>query len=208
MFTNINIKEHDASYQYIIEYTKGGFAYNPSGYISGVNVDAVSYISDIVLINGDKEYAKNHNTWNEVVGEPSNTHLPLNPAGATIRLYFPEYSVDTYHPGTKYALSVGTWINGKYISLSSRIVERLDAIACNRPKRFCDQTYHECIEFQIVDPFTLMYSDIWKDFRVNACGEPVDPKLVNSTDSMLYLSLHAVKESAEGEYEKVLEFDG
>jgi hypothetical protein len=53
-----------------------------------------------------------------------------------------------------------------------------------------------------------MYSDIWKDFRVNVCGEPTDPKLVNSTDSMLYLSLHAVKESAEGEYEKVIEFDG
>lgn len=208
MFTNINIKEHDASYQYIIEYIKGGFAHNPSGYISGMNIDAVSYISDIVLVNGDKEYVKNHNTWNEVVGESSNTYLPLNPTGATIRLYFPEYSVDTYRSGAKYALSVGTWINGKYISLSSHIVERLDAVACNRPKRFCDQTYHECIEFQIVDPFTLMYSDIWKDFRVNVCGEPTDPKLVNSTDSMLYLSLHVVKESSEGEYEKVLEFDG
>lgn len=208
MFTNINIKNQDSSYQYIVEYENTDNMCDNIQYIKDIDFDEISHLNDVIFIHEYSTIIKNHNTWKKISGIQSNEYTPNQTKSAIIRLYFPEYSIDVYHPGTKYAFSVNTWINGRCIVLASCILERLNTVACSRPKRFCDQIYHECIEFNIIDPFTLHYSDLWRNFRINMCGETTDQKLINSTDSMLYFSLHPVENTDDEEYNKMIEFEG
>ena len=49
--------------------------------------------------------------------------------------------------------------------------------------------YLECIDFDIIDPFYIMYSDDWLLFRNNICGEKLN---LNNTGSPLQVSLFVV----------------
>ena len=186
MFTNINIKTEDNQFSYIVEYQQG----------NSPQVLSSKYTNELEFWDGHSElYTKQHNNWDLSDATPINTHLPQHSSRSTITLYFPEYSVDTYKSGVEYALNVGTWIHGHFISLGSFIFNRLEALACDRVKTFLSQQYYECIKFEIINPFEMIYGDNWSEFRKNVCGEV---EYTNTEGSTLYITLHPVEESMAG----------
>jgi hypothetical protein len=167
MFTNINIKTNNDSYQYIIEYIKSDNIYvdDNISYQDSFDLDNIGYINDLMFVSENTDFIKNKNMWEKSIWNNIASIKPTNyPKKSYIRLHFPEYSADIYNPGIAYALTVATWINGKCVVLASTILQRGDAEANDRVKRFCNHSYHEHIEIDIIDPFHLQYSDDWKLF--------------------------------------------
>lgn len=186
MFTNINIKENDHQYHYIVEYQIGEIS----------NISDLSYTNDLSFwVDDDEKYVKNCNCWNLVDDQLHKTYMPGTSKKSQIILYLPQFSADTYKTGVTYALNVGIWIKNHYISFGSFIFNRLNAVACDRVKTFMSNEYYECIKFDIIDPFTFIYSDDWKSFREILCGEVPNS---NSCGSILYFSLHPVEKTDIG----------
>lgn len=194
MFTNININTTEEQFPYIVEYQQG---------ISPRHLTS-KYTSKLEFWDGGKLYTKQHNNWNEYIPNPLSEYLPSTSTYSTITLYFPEHSVDTYKNGVTYALNVGTWVHDEFISLGSFIFNRLDAVACDRIKTFLGGQYLECISFDIVNPFEIIYGDNWSEFRSHVCGEVESS---NTEGSILYITLHPVEECDTG-YRKDNEFVG
>ena len=209
LFANINIKSYSNTFQYIIEYkkTENQFLTGVS-YIVDMNIDN-NPLSDIVFVNGgNSANIRDINHWcNMNIENLTRDYLPNNIKSCMTTLYLPSFSVDTYHTGHKYALNVGTWICGKYIVLLSAILDRSQAVACECKKNFFNEEYYECFQLPMIDPYELIYSDDWKLWRENVCGESTDKNLVNSVGSVLYCSLHPVIEY-NNEYLKLDGYDG
>lgn len=208
MFTNINIKTNNDSYQYIIEYIKSDNIYvdDNISYQDSFDLDNIGYINDLMFVSENTNFIKNKNMWEKSIWNNIASIKPTNhPKKSYIRLHFPEYSADIYNPGIAYALTVATWINGKCVVLASTILQRGDAEANDRVKRFCNHSYHEHIEIDIIDPFHLQYSDDWKEFREIVCGERPG---TNTTESMLYVTLHPVERVNDNLYIKIDNLDG
>lgn len=114
---------------------------------------------------------------------------------SVIRMFFPQYSVDTYNVGCTYALTLSTYIHGVEIELGSYIFKRNEALACT-PTRFDGMDeYFEYIDFQIADPFSILYDDIIRGIK-RSLG---DPDHLNDNGSILSISLNIVEEG-EGCY--------
>jgi hypothetical protein len=113
---------------------------------------------------------------------------------ANIRLYFPQYSVDTFDRGTTYILSLTTYIHGVEIRLGDFEVRHSDALAC-APVRFNGMDeYYEYVDFAIADPYTLCFGSEAAEFR-RTIGEPIHS---NDNGSILYVCLYTVEEDADG----------
>lgn len=120
-----------------------------------------------------------------------------------LRIYFPNFSIDTYNKGVKYALDIYIWIGGSRVDLGTFIFNRSEALACPDIKLFGD-IYSEYLEFSIINPRDLLYSDSWKDFREKVCNEVSD---INITESPIYISLYPVK-PYNTEYMIMDDYDG
>ena len=140
MFTNININdESNNQYKYVIEYIPNyhGFTtdckYYNGCYSENINIESVLFHFD------SNFYIRHHNHWynNGVLTNniPSNEYLPKKQETGLIKIYFPQFSVDTYSKDHKYALTLKTWICGKCIVLGEYIISRCDALACPRTKQ-------------------------------------------------------------------------
>lgn len=199
MFTNINITNNIDQYKYIAEYTTGDLFTSNINYITksktgDVDVD-MDGDGDIVFADKDGVLICNQNYWYTVNNLVlMNDFCPTFTKLSNIRLYFPQFSLDLYNNGHKYVISIGTWICGKYIILADHIISRIDALAC-APKMFFNETYYEYIDIPIINPMELIYSDDWKDWRVNICGENENIELINSVGSNIYCSLHPIIEN-------------
>lgn len=113
-----------------------------------------------------------------------------------LRLYFPQFSVDTYKSGVKYVLNINTWIHGYRVSLGSYLISRLDSLA-TPVKRMYGHNYYEYVEFDIIDPWDLTYGDRWDMFRKRVCKEIPG---TNSVGSVLNFSLYPIIEDDNGDY--------
>lgn len=213
MYTNINITSNSDQYKYIIEYSSESYTLSGKniGYLktnSYVN-EKDTYIDDISFWDKDNiGFLYHRNYWVRPNGEIDNIHIPTYYKARTIKIYFPQHSVETYINGVNYALTLNTWVHGKAIVLGSYIINRLNLTACEKVKTFMNQKYYEYAEVSIIDPYDLTYSDNWKEFRENICGE--EPG-TNNTGSILYASLHPVQFSnIDGHdiYMKVNEYVG
>lgn len=206
MYTNINILNNTDQFKYVIEYIGDSDVYELD--LRYLNIKDKN-VSDIVFLdNGDKNYLNNNNHWSLVDTNKSNIdYIPKFHNEGIIRLYFPDFSVDNYHSGHKYALTINTWICGHKIILGTYIITRHDSLACDKVKRFFNSNYYEYIDFPILDPMDLIYSDDWSEWRKNVCGESIDPTLINSVGSILQCSLYPVIEY-EGEYIKLDGYEG
>lgn len=209
MFANVNITNDTEQFQYIVEYICRKESNDIDvTYLTGANVGDV-WMDDIIFLNKEMTHLKHHNHWYPIPTlDGNNTYLPNVCHRSTIRLYFPRFSMETYVQGHKYALTVCTWICGHRVILGSYIINRYDALACNEIKVFFNEHYYEYIDVPILDPFTLIYSDLWKEWRQEICRESKNPDMVNSTGSILYCSLHPVVETFDGEYIKMDEYVG
>lgn len=203
MFTNINISNSTEQFKYVVEYKK---TLNQSyhSFADGVTIKSTNeYIDDILFDYDLTSHFKHNGHWYPI---NSNTQPNIKCLNGIIRLYFPDFSVDTYHSGHKYAFEVCTWIRDKRIVLGSHIISRTDALMCPNSKRFFNENYYECIEIPIVDPYELMYSDSWSSWRKEYCNELQEN--INSVGSVLYCTLYPVEESSSNEYIKIDGYEG
>lgn len=146
----------------------------------------------INLLEADTTYHKSGNEWYNIdFSTMYNDFIPVNVDTSTIRLYFPRHSVDTYSKNIKYALTANTWINGYKINLGTSIFRRIDALAAEQIVNNGNDQYYEYIDMDIIDPYNIIYSDDWINFRNQICNEPTS---INNTGALLNISLYIVEE--------------
>lgn len=138
---------------------------------------------------------KNENDWyNIVVNGTDYTNLTQ----ATVRLYFPQYSVDTFSHKAKYILTLCTYIHGIEVQLGNYIFERKDALACSSVRFDGMDEYYEYIDFYIIDPYSLLFSSETETIR-ESLGCPEDSNYISS---LLHTCLFVVEENENGYIKK------
>jgi len=185
MYTNINIVDRNHTYNYIVEYEKS-HTLNSSDFKT---LECKSIGDKFFFVeNGELILLDQGNYWeysSKFVKELINV-IPQNFKKSKISLYFPQFSLDTYNDNIIYILTVKLWLNDKEIILHSSHFNRINALACDKVKNFISQKYYEKIDFDIIDPYELIYSEDWKDWRKNICGQEY------CSSSSIYFSLHPV----------------
>ena len=197
MKNNINISGNNQVFTYSIEYING----TSIGNISSMhNIHWYQNINDenhIYLLEKDVEYYRDRNDWYSIENiddkNLKSDHIPEDVEISTIRIYLPSHSISSYSNNVKYIVSVNTWIHGHKIDLGSFMFRPTDTSANDFGiLKDGNNEYSEHIDFDIIDPFYLTYSDKWIDFRNIICDEP---KNLNTTGSQLFISLYAVVEN-------------
>ena len=189
----VNIKGNNQVFQYLVEYSKSNIKTDGDDIVwaSTNNGDTIHLLQNAI------KYYRNNNNWYHVnTLSTSHSNIPNLANTSSIKIYLPEHSVKAYVGAVKYIVTANTWINGKKINLGSYVFKHNDAIAINTGTiKKGNNEYHELVEFDIIDPFYLMYSDDWIPFRNKVCGEPLG---LNNTGSSLYVSIFVVDESNDG----------
>ena len=193
MHNSINIKGNDQLFTYVIEY------------IDNVNIDYRTDNNDIYwsackndkkcihLFDGNIEYFRHGNNWYSSKDLIKNEqYIPKSVSLSKLKVYIPNHNVVTYKKGIKYAVNTNTWINGIKIDLGSFIFKPSDTKANESGTlKVGNNEYVEYVDFEIINPFYLTYSDDWQDFRNKICGEKIG---INSTGSLLCVSLYVIDE--------------
>ena len=134
---------------------------------------------------------KNENDWYNITVDGTDY---TNLTQATVRLYFPQYSADTFDYKSKYILTLCIHIHGIEVQLGNFLFERKNALACP-PIRFDGMDeYYEYIDFCITDPYSLLFSSETESIRdILGCTD-------NSSygGSLLHVCLFVVEESENG----------
>lgn len=210
LFTNINITNGTESFKYILEYIKSETRTEfQTDYLNGIGLGECEVRSnDILFIHDNIQHVKHHNHWHHIdTSEATSYYTPDVSKEGVMRLYFPQYSVDTYRGGHKYAITISTWICGRHIILGSYLVDRYESLACAGIKTFFNEDYYEYIDLPIIDPMDLIYSDNWKEWRQEVCEESKNPDSINSVGSLLQCTLQVV-ENLDGDYIELSEYTG
>lgn len=154
--------------------------------------------------------------------------LPRTYDLSSINIYFPRFSVETYEKHVKYALSINTWIHGHAVYLGNYIIDRNDVVAADTIRKFANEDYYEFLNVKIIDPWDIVYSDRWRQFRQEVCGEEATDdgssilpsqlafilgkgasiRELNNTGSIINVSLHPVRETEEGIYREMDNYHG
>lgn len=150
-------------------------------------------VNCLYLSGDDQKWVKRGNEWykEDIIGE--GVSLPE----ATVRMYFPQYSVDTFYLNNKYILSLSTFIHGQEVQLGCFNILKKDVLACT-PTRFDGMDeYFEYMDFTIADPFSLYFND---GDAARVRSDLGEPEGTNYTDSLLYATLYVVEKSGEDKH--------
>ena len=193
----INIVTDSQQFPYLIEYNKG--AESNDGHTT-TDGDDIKWYKDeeknvVRLFEKKTNYYRVKNDWylaDTIYDDMLNTYIPELVETSNIKVYIPTHSISAYIKHIKYAITINTWINGVKVDLGTFIFKPTDtyAIPTGVIKRGNNE-YYECIDFDIIDPFYLMYSDKWAQFRQIVCNEP---RQLNNTGSTIYVSLFVIDE--------------
>jgi hypothetical protein len=66
----------------------------------------------------------------------------------------------------KYVLVAKIYIDNVEVVLGNFLIDRFDAIACEKPRKFLNQIYYEQCTITIPDPHYIVYHDDWKRWRM------------------------------------------
>lgn len=198
MRNRINILNEDKThtFTYLIEYGKSNDIYNICN-SNDIKCYASEFNDNITrLVLNDVKYYRDKNDWYNInrLSTLENAYIPNEIRKSHIKVYLPNHSVSTYSNGIKYMISLNTWIGYNKIDLGSYMFRPTDAIACPGIIKDGNNEFLEFIEFDIIDPFYLIYSNDWDNFRKNICKEV---KTTNNACSLLYVSLYVVNEYDE-----------
>lgn len=194
MHANLNLKSGNRFFTYIAEY-------EPNRWIAGDSISNI-YVKNKSIIF---EYPDTPDTaWdtNTFSYKLNLKYVPTqNIKMSYVDLYFPEYAVDLYRKSIgviKYEVIIKTWVYGHEIILGNYLLDRINTSAAERVRTFCNQKYYEFIRLPIIDPYELIYSDDWKNFREKVCYEPVftdgqSNYNLNNTGSIIHITLKAVQ---------------
>jgi len=112
---------------------------------------------------------------------------------AVVRLYFPQYSVDTFKHKVKYILSLCMYIHGVQVQLGNFLFERKNSLACAPVKFDGMDEYYEYLDFNIADPRSLLFSTESSSIRI-ALGQKEN---TNESSSLLHVCLFVVENDGE-----------
>lgn len=190
--TIVNINGNNQRFPYLIEYIR---KYSNQTMTNGsdVNWSVCEKNNDCIhLLSNHVKHYRHKNDWYTNDLELNNQYIPENINTSKIRVYIPNHSISTYKRGVKYAVSAHTYINGIKIDLGSFIFRPTDTVANKYGKiKYGNSEYAEYVEFYILDPYYITYSDEWIDFRHNVCGEPLN---INNTGAILSVTLYSIDE--------------
>lgn len=185
IYTNININNNTDQFTYVLQYDENLNDFSQQSYTD------IMFQNEIYINNDIRSNVwRKNNTHYELI-ECKYSENMIHSKMSKVTLYLPQFSVDTYESNISYILTLSTYIHGNKINLSTICFNRLDAEACDIIFNFGDQKYYECIKLNIPDPFYMMYSNDWQDFRIDVCGESDDQ--YNNTGSTLYITLYPVR---------------
>jgi hypothetical protein len=193
MKNNINIKYNGQVFSYMLEYEKNiSDSHNVNDYI--YNSDITLYDDNSILrLYNNINYYKDTNNWYHIDNLESkieDNYIPELIKTSCLKLYIPNHTPSTYIRGIKYALNINTWLNGYKIDLGTYMFEPSDTIAIpSGTLKAGGNEYQEYIYFNIIDPFSIIYSDEWDNFRKNICLERPN---TNTFTPTLYVSLYIV----------------
>lgn len=173
--TNINITSNEKTFAYVIDYVRD---------ISSFEKE-FNYISKDKRIDFKSDLCRTGNEWWTDIRDYNKSLI--SKAFGTIRLYFPQYSIETYQGYMKYALDIYMFISDTKVNLGSYLINRFDALAAPSIIKFQGQEYYECIDLEIPDPYEILYGDAFEEFRKSIKGEDD-----NYDGTSLHISLHPV----------------
>lgn len=204
-YTNLNIVSGDKSFKYIVDYFDDKSL--SSNEIKYCNNEFGVFLFD----DEDNNVMFEKNYWDEIHANELNENslFPKTYNISSFDLYFPRFSVETYAKNIHYIITINTWINGVCVFLASKLVNRIDAIAPDKGvRKFLNDEYYEYIRINTIDPFYLIYTDEWKQFRHEFCNEPIyqNGYQKNNTASNINITLTAVK-NINGTWVKLDEYD-
>ena len=191
MYTNINLSDGKNQFIYILNYENTGqtSSMQDLGYV--VVLDKILFNSPIY---------RNCNEWVYNSCMYQNSYMPKSCKMSEIKVYFPQFSIETFNYTTYYALDISLKIRNKDVILGTYIFNRSEALAANKVMNFYNDLYYENVTFNIIDPWEVMYSDDWKEFRINLCNSlDKNGEEFNFDGSILNMSLHPV-EKIEDKY--------
>lgn len=192
----INILGNNQSFPYIIEYSKNAKTSMGHNATDGDDILWDKYMGVVRLFGGDVDYYRDNNDWYAVDRtNMTNQYVPTIVRTSNIKIYIPIHSISTYVKNVRYGVALNTWINGVKVDLGTFIFRPTDTYAIpTGPIKRGNNEYYECIDFNIIDPFYLIYEDgenSWAEFRNKVCGEPLG---LNCTHSALQVSLFVIDE--------------
>lgn len=198
MLANINIIGEQEKFTYLVDYHKKGHGYIDNlGYLLPYYTSNMidSNMDDITFWTDNKGYIHHYHEWKYFNNaELFQTNIPKTYDYGEIDLYFPIHNIESYDFQGFYALTATVWIAGKSIVLGSWIIKKSDVLAADKIIKYGDQTYYEKISLTIPDPYSMVYSDEWRDFRTKVCHENFENGYeYNNTGTNLYLTLHPIQ---------------
>lgn len=198
----VNISRHGQVFPYLIEYanTEEFISKTDSNDKPIIKWNRDSLNSSIKVFKNDIHHYKHGNDWYNISNiadtDWSYEHIPDIIKTIDLRVYIPNHTPNTYVRSIKYAINVNTWIDNYKIDLGTYIFDQSDALANpNGVLKNGNFEYHEYVEFKLIDPFQLIYSDEWNDFRQKVCLEKPD---TNYNGTTLYVSLYVINEYEDG----------
>lgn len=161
----INIVGNDKKFRYFFEYLDET-SYIPDNFTYSLDNDIVTFINENCV-----NQVQRGNYWSSPQ-DPTTEALPAYINISNLRVYFPNFSLETYERLVKYNITIKMWMNEKEVNLGCFLVDRLDSVACEKPVTFLNDRYYEYIDLMIPDPWYIMYSDEWKAWRIYNIYKP------------------------------------
>lgn len=135
-------------------------------------------------VEKDKWLSRKGNEWYEETDDRGGVHYNLKKS--KVRIYFPQYSADTFVDKCTYIMNLSMFMHGTEIELGCFKFRRSDALACP-PTRFDGMDeYYECMDFEMPDPDSIYYN-----FNEES-PEYFIKHNISDTAAMVYASLYVV----------------
>ena len=109
---------------------------------------------------------------------------PVNIKVRKVRLNIPWFKIDNYRK-CNYAVKFTTWISGIEVVIGCYLVTP-DMYRAMSYRVYKEDRYAEYVDLYIIDPWSLIYDDDWKDWRISICGESDN---LNNTGSSMRVSI-------------------
>lgn len=146
------------------------------------------------IYSQDDVTTANKNSWEYISpsgGTTNNSIINITPKVKKFNIFFPRKRCSTYASVYKYIFHVYTFINGRRVDISQRIVDIRDSLA-SVPVYYNGNTYYEYISIDTIDPEQLCYSDSFKAWREMYLGEVSG---INNTGSVVSVELIPIEDN-------------
>lgn len=193
---NINLVMNGNTFMYAVDYIKNGYGVMDNyKYFHDEKTGDFYFIMEQDVQNEPAKYLKrNCNEWGMFDNDPTIQNVGSGVCEPSIlRLYFPEFSPETFKSNVQYALDVTVFIQHRPVSLGSFLINRSNTYAGQKVIKFHGEMYYECIDLKIIDPHDLLYSEGFEDVRKHIKEIEKDDDIECNNDSTpLYITLTPV----------------